>query len=320
MSTLDLLASYVAYLRVERGLRPLSCEAYQRDLLQFSEYLGSLHQTPANARQESVSGFLRHLAEHGISARSAARKLSCLRGFYRWLLLDKRVTHDPTLHLDSPSTWTVLPKSLAESEITIMLDHAAAPPTHKAKTAAARALAGAAQLRNKALLELLYGSGLRASEASDLNVADLDLAAGRLRVRGKGDKERLLPLGVQTIAALGKYLADGRPVLVAAARKRERKSGTHRIFLSTRGGPLLRLAIGNIVKATNPKASPHMLRHSFATHMVEHGADLRTVQTLLGHVDITTTQVYTHVALGRLKTVHRLHHPREQRRGGNAQG
>ncbi len=319
-STLELLASYLAYLRVEKGLRPLSCEAYQRDLLQFAEYLESLHQTLTDARQESVSGFLRHLGEHGVSARSAARKLSCLRGFYRWLLLDKRVTHDPTLHLDSPATWTVLPKSLAESEITTMLDRAAAPATRPAKTPAARALSAAAQLRDKALLELLYGSGLRASEASDLNVADLDLDAGRLRVRGKGDKERLLPLGVQTIAALGAYLSDGRPLLLAAARKRTKKPETHRLFLSTRGGPLLRLAIGNIVKAANPKASPHMLRHSFATHMVEHGADLRTVQTLLGHVDITTTQVYTHVALGRLKTVHRLHHPREQRRGSDAQG
>jgi integrase/recombinase XerD len=252
---------------------------------------------------------MRHLSEHGVSARSSARKLSCLRGFYRWLLLDKRVAHDPTLHLDSPATWTVLPKSLAESEIKSMLDCAGFPARRVGKTAAGRAIAAAALLREQALLELLYGSGLRASEAADLNVADLDLDAGRLRVCGKGDKERLLPLGAQAVRALGEYLGGGRSVLAAAGRK----GAIHRLFLSTRGGRLSRLAIGRIVKAVNPNASPHMLRHSFATHMVDHGADLRTVQTLLGHVDIATTQVYTHVALGRLKAVHRAHHPREQR-------
>ncbi len=297
-SALDLLGAYGAYLRVEKGLRPLSCQAYARDLLQFAEFLERRHKGPVDARQEDVSAFIRHLGEHGVTARAAARKLSCLRGFFRWLLLDKRVTHDPTLHLDSPAAWKVLPKALAESEIEAMLDRVA-PPGNEA-----------AHLRDRALLELLYGCGLRASEAAELNVADLDLDAGRLRVRGKGDKERVLPLGVQAIRALGAYLESGRPRLLRASRKAE----THRLFLSTRGGPLLRLAIGRIVKAANPRATPHMLRHSFATHMVEHGADLRTVQTLLGHADIATTEVYTHVALGRLKTVHRLYHPREQRR------
>jgi integrase/recombinase XerD len=325
-----LIPAYLVYLRVEKGLRPLSCEAYQRDLLQFAEFLETRRSGLPQATQQEVSDFLRHLAGHGVSARSAARKLSCLRGFYRWLLLDGRVRCDPTLHLDSPATWKVLPKSLAESEVRAMLDGASALGDGSLRstsgratavapaTAAARAKAAAAQLRDKALLELLYGSGLRVSEAAGLHIADLDLDAGRLRVRGKGDKERLLPLGAQAIKALDAYLREGRPLLASTAppRKVARKQGdAHRLFLSTRGGPLLRLAIGRIVKAANPNASPHMLRHSFATHMVEHGADLRTVQTLLGHTDIATTQVYTHVALGRLKQVHRLHHPREQRQG-----
>jgi len=322
-----LIAAYLIYLRVEKGLRPLSCEAYQRDLLQFAEFLETRRSGLPRAAQHDVSEFLRHLAEHGVSARSTARKLSCLRGFYRWLLFDGRVHCDPTLHLDSPATWKVLPKSLAESEVRAMLDGASgegdgSPRNTSGRasaarpTAATRARTAAAQLRDKALLELLYGSGLRVSEAAGLHIADLDLDAGRLRVRGKGDKERLLPLGAQAIKALDAYLREGRPLLASTglARKAPRKHwDAHRLFLSTRGGPLLRLAIGRIVKEANPNASPHMLRHSFATHMVEHGADLRTLQTLLGHADIATTQVYTHVALGRLKQVHQLHHPREQR-------
>lgn len=299
----DLLSAYGVYLAIEKGLRPLTCEAYQRDLLQFHEFLEQRHLSPLAARQAEVSGFLRHLGEHGVSARSAARKLSCLRGFYRWLLLDKQVAHDPTLHLDSPATWKVLPKSLAEADVRAMLER----PVHGTP---------AVELRNRALLELLYGSGLRVSEAADLNVADLDLAGGRVRVRGKGDKERLLPLGDQAAHAIAEYLAEGRAALESRARGSHRSGPTtarDRLFLSTRGGPLLRLAIGRIVKAADARATPHMLRHSFATHMVDHGADLRTVQTLLGHADIATTQVYTHVALGRLKATHRLHHPREQR-------
>ncbi len=303
-TTLGLIRAYVAYLLVEKGLRPLSCQAYERDLLLFAEFLEGSDQTPLTARREQVSGFLRHLGEHGVAARTAARKLSCLRGFYRWLLLDKRVSHDPTLQIDAPATWKVLPKAIAEAEVASMIARCA-PAGAGAPTAA--------QLRNQALLELLYGSGLRVSEAADLRVADLDLEAGRLRVRGKGDKERLLPLGARAVKALAAYLQQGRAGLLKT------RSETHRLFLSTRGAPLRRQAINSIVKLASPSASPHMLRHSFATHMVEHGADLRTVQTLLGHADITTTEVYTHVALGHLQTVHRLHHPREQLRAGVSQ-
>ena len=293
---LELIREHLAYLRVEKGLRPLSCEAYQRDLLQFAEYLEKENASLLNAAREHVAGFLAHLGRHGVESRSAARKLSCLRGFFRWLLLDKRIDRDPTVTLDSPSTWKVLPKSLAQSEVTEMLDRAGIAAEHPQ--------ADAVSLRDRAILELLYAGGLRVSELTGLNVADLSLAAGRVLVRGKGDKERIVPLGRPAIEAVEKYLALGR----AGLQKSRGDAG--KLFLSVRGQPLTRQWIWQLVRVADSHASPHMLRHSCATHMVEGGADLRTVQTLLGHADIATTQVYTHLALGRLKAVHRQHHPR----------
>ena len=295
----ELMREYLAYLRVEKGLRPLSCEAYKRDLLQFAEFVEGENRLLVSAGHAQVSGFLAHLSKHGVESRSAARKLSCLRGFYRWLLLDKRIDRDPTINLDSPSSWKVLPKSLAQSEVNDILERAGVAADHPE--------ADAISHRDRAILELLYASGLRVSELTGLNVADLSLDAGRIMVRGKGDKERIVPLGRPAIEAIEKYLAQGRPEF----QKKGRTAG--RLFLSVRGEPLTRQWIWHLVKSTDGHASPHMLRHSCATHMVEHGADLRTVQTLLGHADIATTQVYTHLALGRLKAVHRQHHPRAKR-------
>ncbi|MBV8630937.1 MAG: tyrosine recombinase XerD [Silvibacterium sp.] len=293
----ELLREYVAYLRVEKGLRPLSCEAYERDLLQFAEYLERENALPLSATHAHVAGFLEHLGTHGVESRSAARKLSCLRGFYRWLLLDKRVERDPTINLDSPSSWKVLPKSLPQSEVSEMLE--------RVGVAAEHTQADAISLRDRAILELLYAGGLRVSELTGLNVVDLSLDAGRVLVRGKGDKERIVPLGKAAVEAIEKYLKQGRPDLAKRGR------GAAKLFLSTRGEPLTRQWVWRLVKSADAQASPHMLRHSCATHMVERGADLRTVQTLLGHADIATTQVYTHLALGRLKAVHRQCHPRE---------
>jgi len=291
------LREYLAYLRVEKGLRPLSCKAYESDLLQFAEYLEKQSSTLPDATQALISGFLEHLAKHSVESRSAARKLSCLRGFYRWLLIDTRIHRDPTLNLESPATWKVLPKSLATSEVDSMLDRAALAADHPQADAIA--------LRDRAILELLYAAGLRVSELTGLNVADLSFDAGRALVRGKGDKERIVPLGRASIAAIEQYLKNGRPALA--------KKPSSRLFLSARGMPLSRGWVWHLVKQSEHDASPHMLRHSCATHMVERGADLRTVQTLLGHADIATTQVYTHLALGRLKAVHRQHHPRAKR-------
>lgn len=293
-----LLREYLLYLRVEKGLRPLTCEAYERDMNQFAEYIESENSTLPTAAQNNVSGFLEHLRKHGVESRSAARKLSCLRGFYRWLLLDKRIHRDPTVNLESLSMWKVLPKSLAESEVASMMERASITANHPQ--------AEAADLRDRAILELLYAGGLRVSELTHLRVEDLSLDEGRIRLLGKGDKERVVPLGEPAVRALAAYLGI-RNI------KSSRKQSESWLFLSGRGKQLSRQWIWHLVKASDSAASPHKLRHSCATHMVEHGADLRSVQILLGHADIATTQVYTHLALGHLKSVHCAHHPRAKR-------
>jgi integrase/recombinase XerD len=297
-----IVREFVTYLRVEKGLRPASCEAYQRDLEQFAEHVEVRDGLLVGAVQADVSGFMEGLRGHGVESRSIARKLSCLRGFYRWLLMDKRIQHDPTVNVETPASWKILPKSLAESEVGEMLE--------KTGVAARAADADGLSLRDHAILELLYAGGLRVGEICALRVEDLHLDMARAQVRGKGDKERIVPLGRSAVEALERYLALGRPGLVKAGVQRA-------LFLSVRGNPLTRQWVWEMVRSASPsgnKVSPHKLRHSCATHMVEHGADLRSVQTLLGHADIATTQVYTHVALGRLKQVHRMHHPRGKRR------
>ena len=309
---LSLLKDYQAYLRVEKGLRPLSCEAYDGDLKTFAEFIEGQCGVLLTAAQEDVTAYLEHLRSHGIDQRSAARKLSCLRGFYKWLLLDRRIHHDPTVNIESPKAWKVLPKSLAEPEVVEMLDRARLNAEHPQ--------ARATQLRDRAILELLYAGGLRVSEVTALSTGDLALDLGRVQVRGKGDKERIVPLGRTAIEALEEYLREGRPHLARISSSGSERSissaarqDATRLFLSLRGMPLTRQWVWHVVKMANSAASPHRLRHSCATHMVEHGADLRSVQLMLGHADISTTQVYTHLALGRLKEVHRKHHPRATR-------
>jgi integrase/recombinase XerD len=317
-SNLGLLQDYEIYLRVEKGLRPLTCEAYLSDLRIFAEFLEGRNALLLTASEADVAGLLEHLRNHGIDARSAARKLSCLRGFYKWLLLDRRIHRDPTVNIESPKAWKVLPKSLAEPEVTEMLERAALAASHPQAKATA--------LRDRAILELLYAGGLRVSEVVSLNVSDLVLDAGRVQVRGKGDKERIVPLGHMAIEALEQYLREGRPHLdriSSARRSRAPQSAPRhertRMFLSLRGMPLTRQWVWRLVKNANHTTSPHGLRHSCATHMVEHGADLRSVQTMLGHADISTTQVYTHLALGHLKAVYRAHHPRAIHRPAGAE-
>jgi integrase/recombinase XerD len=275
----------------------------------FAEFLEGRHGVLLTAAQQDVAAFLEHLRTHGIDSRSAARKLSCIRGFYKWLLLDRRIHHDPTVNIESPKAWKVLPKSLAESEVNALLESAELTAAQQGSRPQVRAAA----LRDLAILELLYAGGLRVSEVTGLSVSDIALDSGRAMVRGKGDKERIVPLGVTALEALALYLREGRPHLARIRSKGQAADGA-RLFLSLRGMPLTRQSIWVLVKSRDAKASPHTLRHSCATHMVEHGADLRSVQLLLGHADISTTQVYTHLALGRLKAVHRQHHPRAQSR------
>ena len=296
---LRLVREYLTCLRVERGLRPLTCDSYAKDLEQFCEFLEPQHRLLLNATHADVAKWMEHLRTHDRTDRSIARKLSCLRGLYKWLLLDKRIQHNPTLHVEAPSTWKVLPKALSESDMRNILT--------VAETNAKHPQASALRLRDHAILEVLYAGGLRVGEIVSLRVEDLQLEQGRAHVRGKGDKERIVPLGMQACEAVRTYLDRGRTALVHKGVQRT-------LFLSHTGKPLTGQWIWQMVKRHDSTASPHKLRHSCATHMVEHGADLRTVQTLLGHADIATTQVYTHLALGRLKEVHRMHHPRSQRR------
>jgi integrase/recombinase XerD len=298
-----LVREYGTYLRVEKGMRPATCEAYHRDLEQFAEQVELANRLLVTAQHEDIGGFMERLRGHAVESRSIARKLSCLRGFYRWLLLDKQISYDPTINIEMPSSWKILPKSLAEREVAEMLERTGAAARHPEADSLA--------LRDHAILELLYAGGLRVGEICALRVEDLHLDQARAQVRGKGDKERIVPLGEQAVRALEQYIERGRPGLVHAGVERA-------LFLSKNGRALTRQWVWEMVRSTNSHASPHKLRHSCATHMVEHGADLRSVQTLLGHADIATTQVYTHVAMEHLKQVHRLHHPRGKRRAQSA--
>jgi len=298
-----MVMSFLDYLKVEKGLAPLTVSSYQSDLIQFAEFLNGRRRALAQARREDVRGFLSQLFANGVKDRSVARKLSTLRHFYKYLLLDRMIKHDPTLEIDSPRQWKVLPKSLAATEINSMLESAGRARNSK--------LAPAIAQRDQAMLEVLYAGGLRVSEVVSLRLEDLKLELGHVLVRGKGDKERIVPLGRAAQDGIRAYLAEGREALTNG-----RISAM--LFVRRGGARLTRQRVWQMVKsasASGRHASPHMLRHSCATHMVENGADLRTVQTILGHADISTSQIYTHVALDRLKTVYRKFHPRGKRSG-----
>lgn len=287
-----LLSTFVDYLKVEKGLARLTVDAYGRDLGQFVGFLKK--RGLAEARRQDVGAFLEHLFAHQVDGRSVARKLSALRHFYKFLLLDKHIRHDPTLNLESPRQWKVLPKSLTHEEVEALL---------KPRPGAGGRLAEAIARRDRALLEVLYAGALRVSEIVGVKLEDLKLDLGYVLVRGKGDKERIVPLGRAAIDAVRAYLADGREKLCHG-------KSSPLLFVGRGGGRLSRQRVWQMVRRAGNggrSASPHMLRHSCATHMVEGGADLRTVQTILGHADISTTQVYTHVALDRLKQVYQKH-------------
>ena len=303
------LRGFLDYLKVEKGLAALTVKSYQSDLIQFAEFLETRRRALIDARREDVRAFLSQLFSNGVRDRSVARKLSALRQFYKYLLLDRLVKHDPTLEIDSPRQWKVLPKALAGSEIEAMLGTKQTPQIAPAENAGgANKLGVALAQRDRALLEVLYAGGLRVSETVNVKLEDLKLELGHVLVRGKGEKERLVPLGRAAQDALRVYIGDGRTFLL-----RGRLSPM--VFVGRGGRKLTRERVWQMVSqasdaAGSRHASPHMLRHSLATHMVGNGADLRTVQTILGHADVSTTQIYTHVALDRLKSVYRKFHPR----------
>jgi integrase/recombinase XerD len=314
------LSSFVDYLRIEKGLAALSISAYTTDICQFSEFLEKRKRLLMTARRVDVRDFLQQLFSDQVDGRSVGRKLSALRHLYRYLLLDKKLEHDPTLNIESPRQWKVLPKALARDEMEATL--AAPLRRHNGEDVSSTKAALAA--RDRAMLEVFYAGALRVSEIIGAKLEDLKLEAGYMLVRGKGDKERVVPLGRSAQDALTQYLAESRPTLIAG--KRSGASPTIAasvrdspwLFIARGGRKLTRQRVWQMVRAassaTGRAASPHMLRHSCATHMVENGADLRTVQTILGHADISTTQVYTHLALDRLRTVYQKHHPRAKAR------
>jgi integrase/recombinase XerD len=297
------LSGFLDYLKVEKGLAPLTVAAYTTDVNQFTGFLQKRKRTLLNARRNEVRDFMQELFANSVDGRSVGRKLSALRHLYRYLLLDKLIEHDPTLNIDSPKQWKVLPKSLAHDEMEIML---------RAPKSASKGKRGEAiVLRDRAMLEVFYAGALRVSEMVEVKLEDLKLDLGYVLVRGKGDKERIVPLGKSAQEILAEYMKHSRPLLMG-----ERTSPL--LFLGRGARKLTRQRVWQMVRAASStmgrNASPHMLRHSCATHMVENGADLRTVQTILGHADISTTQVYTHLALDRLKSVYQKHHPRAKAR------
>jgi integrase/recombinase XerD len=302
-ANLRVVSGFLDYLKVEKGLAPLTVAAYTTDVGQFTGFLDKRKRTLLNARRDEVRDFMQELFANSVDGRSVGRKLSALRHLYRYLLLDRLIDHDPTLNIDSPKQWKVLPKSLARDEMEIILRGPRTSSTHKQAEAIA--------LRDRAMLEVFYAGALRVSEMIAVKLEDLKLDLGYVLVRGKGDKERIVPLGKSAQEALAGYMKHSRPVLIG-----EKISPL--LFLGRGARKLTRQRVWQMVRASSSSmgrnASPHMLRHSCATHMVENGADLRTVQTILGHADISTTQVYTHLALDRLKSVYQKHHPRAKAR------
>jgi integrase/recombinase XerD len=288
------LHEYLAHLTVERNLSPRTVESYRRDILQFAAWLDEESINLDQVERATLRNYLGRRRDQGLSARSSARALSALRGFFRFLVSTQVQTVDPTANLRSPSLWRTVPHALTSDEIEALL---AAPDTSTNLG-----------LRDRAMFETLYATGLRVSELVGLTVERVRLDPGYVRVIGKGRKERLVPLGESAISWIDEYLQKARPEL-----NTKRLS---ELFLNHRGGALTRQGFwkilrGHAVRAEiNSPLSPHIVRHSFATHLVENGADLRAVQMMLGHASLTTTEIYTHVARERLRRLYDEKHPR----------
>jgi integrase/recombinase XerD len=291
-----LLQRFTDFISLEQGLSPRTLEAYQRDLARFAEYADANGvAAPLDITARLLREYVYHLKDLGLSPASIRRNVSAVRTYFRFLTGDGIVVRDPSERLETPKRWRTLPDVLSVEEVQRLL----AAPT----------LDDALVFRDRALLELAYGAGLRVSEWISLGVRDLLLEEGLVRVFGKGSKERLVPIGRSAIGAVAIYLRELRPRL-------EKGEGKGILFLNARGRPLSRMGAWKILRghveraAITKHVSPHTLRHSFATHLLEGGADLRAVQEMLGHVDIATTQIYTHVDREYLRQVHRSYHPR----------
>lgn len=286
---------YIEYLRVEKGLARNSVISYQRDLEDFLAFVRK-HELKLRAlTRDHIRRYMRSLYERSLSARSVARHLVTLRNFFRFLAKEGGIGEDPAAMIEAPRVGMSLPKYLTAAEVESLL----AQPDVSTPLG----------LRDKAMLEVLYATGTRVSELIGLRAEDFEINLGVLRCRGKGSKERLIPVGKSALRALEIYIRAARPVLA-------RKKSNPQLFLNNRGGGISRVGFWMLIRDYGRKANiatpitPHVLRHSFATHLLERGADLRSIQLMLGHSDISTTQIYTHVVKERLKQVYQDHHPR----------
>lgn len=288
------MPDYLAALLVERGLASNSVAAYRADLESFGRWIAVLDKHPRECERADLRRYISELRGRGLSARSTARALAALRGLYRFMLERNDTMTDPTLDLDSPKLMRGLPHFLSVAEIDALL---AAPDQSKPLG-----------LRDRAMIETLYATGMRVSELVSLDIGQMRLDPGYVRVWGKGDKERIVPIGSSARHWVARYLDEARPILD--------KAGSQAVFLTNRGGPMTRQCFWYLLKRYGRAAgvtthlSPHVMRHSFATHLLEHGADLRAVQAMLGHADISTTEIYTHITRERLRTLYDASHPR----------
>ncbi|WP_091355288.1 site-specific tyrosine recombinase XerD [Amphritea atlantica] len=291
----ELIEHYLDALWLEKGLSKNTLSSYRRDLSIYACWLNSRQLFLLESSRTDLQSYLNWRVRQRMKASSTSRLLSCLRGFFRYQLREGVLSVDPTLQVESPKRGRPLPKSLTEAEVEALLQ---APD-----------LGDALGFRDRAMLEMLYSSGLRVSELVGLQLSQINLRQGVIRVVGKGDKERLVPLGDEAADWLLRYLKEARPALIS-------DSGNEVVFPSRRGQQMTRQTFWHRIKRHGLTAgvaqlpSPHVLRHAFATHLLNHGADLRVVQLLLGHSDLSTTQIYTHIARHRLQSLHQQHHPR----------
>ncbi len=291
-----MIDAYLDHLRIERRLSAHTIEGYARDLAALRAFAAGRGQRPETLDRQALEAFVRAQMARGLSPRSVARAVAAVRGAFRFAVLDRRIELNPADDLRPPRAWPALPRFLSVEEVDALI---ASPDTTTPRG-----------LRDRAMIEVLYATGLRVSELVGLREADLHLDAQYVTCVGKGNKERLVPIGEQAAAWLQRYLREARPGLAA------RRRGPARLFVNARGGPLSRVGFWKILKgharASNlpPTVSPHVVRHSFATHLLERGADLRAIQIMLGHADLSTTQIYTHVLEARLRAVYDRFHPR----------
>jgi integrase/recombinase XerD len=297
MTTVD---AYLDHLRVERRLADHTLESYARDLRGLAEFAAGAERPIETLDRAALEAFVRQQMTRGLSPRSVGRSVAALRGYYKYLVVDRRLERNPAEDIQPPRAWPALPKFLSLEEVDALI--------------AAADITTPLGLRDRAMIEVLYATGMRVSELVGIRAADLHLDAEYLTCIGKGNKERLIPIGEQAANWTLRYVREGRPTLVGSGAGKAPASP--RVFLNSRGRPLSRIGFWKILKTYSRRAglpdsvSPHVLRHSFATHLLDRGADLRAIQTMLGHADLSTTQIYTHVLEARLRLVYDRFHPR----------